>query len=390
MLVLKNCRLIGELTEGSDLTFADLTLKDGKIEKISPVGSSHESGSSFFDAEGNTILPGLVNGHVHLFDADAPGDGWGCKNIAYRTLAIARYAEYLLKNGYTTVRDCGDDIEFPVVSVRDRIMDGFLTGPSIISGGVIIIPESSGTEDGHKELYFANSPMEFRKAARVMFENYCDFVKLYATGSLVSKGNNPDASILMEDEIAEAVRVAKQFGSYAAAHCHGDQGIQFSIRNGVRTIEHATFISDESCRMLDKRTDVGLILTLSIAWKWFRDGKVLPERKKLLDRMTACLSNAYKYDILMGWGMDVSMKTQMQEPGMEFRLRKELLGFSNLDILKQATVNTARLLMIDDHVGTIKEGKTADLILVKGKPDEDISVMYHAPLHVIKDGSFVN
>lgn len=390
MLLLKNCKLIKELTEGTELEMADITIKNNKIDRIFPCGTEEEEEWEVYDVNGATVLPGLINGHVHLFEADAPGDGWGCDKITYRTLAMARFAEYLLRNGYTTVRDCGDDLQFPAVAVRERIKEGYLTGPTVICGGVIIIPESAGTEDGHMELYFANSPMEFRKAARVMFENYCDFIKLYGTGSMISKGNNPDASILMEDEIIEAVKVAKMFGSYAAVHCHGDQCIQYAIKNGIRTIEHASYISDESCKMLDGRTDVGLILTLSFAWPWLKGGKVAPEKEAVLNRIVGCLKNAYNYDILMGWGTDVSMAIQKDEVGMEFRLRKELLGFSNIDMLKQATINTAKLLMIDDKVGSVKEGKNADLIIVDGDPTEDITLMYQAPARVLKNGVFIS
>ena len=114
-----------------------------------------------------------------------------------------------------------------------------------------------------------------------------------------------------------------------------------------------------------------------------------PEKKETLDNMIAALKNAYTHDILIGWGTDVGMDVQKKEVGMEFRLRKELLGFSNIDMLKQATINSAKLIMMEDKVGSIKVGKMADLVVIDGDPVEDISLMYTAPAHVIKSGAVV-
>jgi len=135
---------------------------------------------------------------------------------------------------------------------------------------------------------------------------------------------------------------------------------------------------------------VGLVLTVSLVYNWLKMDPIPADKKETIDHMVASLRNAYhNHDVLIGWGTDIDMPIQMQEVGGEFRLRKELLDFSNIDMLKQATINSAKLLMIDHKVGSIKVGKQADLVVIDGDPVEDISLMYTAPTHVIKSGALI-
>jgi imidazolonepropionase-like amidohydrolase len=116
---------------------------------------------------------------------------------------------------------------------------------------------------------------------------------------------------------------------------------------------------------------------------------VVEKTKRLINDIVKALKNAYKYNILIGWGTDVQLAAYQKFPGMEFQMRKELLNYANIDILKQATINSAKLIMKDDQIGSIKAGKYADLIVVNGDPVEDISMMYAPPVHVFKDGKLI-
>lgn len=389
MLLLKNCKLVSELTEGTDLTMADVVI-DGKIiANVAPCGSIAEEGYEVMDLKGATLLPGLINAHAHLFMADHPKAYWEYLSVAERAMNSLRFAQYLLDNGYTTVRDCGDD-HFCSVAVRNQINDGYFKGPDVICSGPTIMPSEIGCEGLEWMCRFCDTPMDYRVAARDAFKNGAEFVKIYGTGSMIAPGSVPGARIMMADEIREAVEVAKVKQSYAAIHCHGAECIDLAVENGVRTIEHATFIEEETLKKMDGRTDVGLVLTVSLVYNWLKMDPIPADKKETIDHMVASLRNAYhNHDVLIGWGTDIDMPIQMQEVGGEFRLRKELLDFSNIDMLKQATINSAKLLMIDHKVGSIKVGKQADLVVIDGDPVEDISLMYTAPAHVIKSGALI-
>lgn len=389
MLLLKNCKLVSELTEGTDLTMADVVL-DGKIiANVAPCGSIAEDGCEVMDLKGATLLPGLINAHAHLFMADHPKAYWEYLPVSERAMNSLRFAQYLLDNGYTTVRDCGDD-HFCSVAVRNQINAGYFKGPDVICSGPTIMPSEIGCEGLEWMCRFCDTPMDYRVAARDAFKNGAEFVKIYGTGSMICPGSVPGARIMMADEIREAVAVAKVKQSYAAIHCHGAECIDLAVENGVRTIEHATFIEEETLKKMDGRTDVGLILTVSLVYNWLKMDPIPADKKETIDHMVASLRNAYhNHDVLIGWGTDIDMPIQMQEVGGEFRLRKELLDFSNIDMLKQATINSAKLLMIDHKVGSIKVGKQADLVVIDGDPVKDISLMYTAPAHVIKSGTLI-
>lgn len=389
MLVLKNCKLVGELTEGTELTMADIVMEGKQISKIVPCGSEVPEDAEVMDIGGATVLPGLINAHVHLCFSDNPNATGAFETIPERTIDVIRFAEYLLENGYTTVRDCGDDVHCPTIALRNQINRGLIQGPNLICCGPTLIPSEVGTEAFGWKVIVCDTEDEWRKGARTVLSEGADFVKLYGTGSMLCPGSVPGARIMMADEIAAAVKVAKLKQTYAAIHCHGAECIDLAVENGVRCIEHATFITEDTLKKMDGRTDVGLVLSLSLVYEWLHMENIPAEKQKIIDDMTACLKNAYAHDVMIGWGTDVTMGVQKKEVGMEFRLRKELLGCSNLDLLKQATINSAKLLMIEDQVGTIKEGKLADLVVVDGDPLEDISLMYTAPAHVIKSGAVI-
>lgn len=206
--------------------------------------------------------------------------------------------------------------------------------------------------------------------------------------------SKPGRRIMEADEVREAVAIAERRGSYCACHCHGAEAIGVMIDNGVKTIEHASFITDDSCKKLDGRRDIGIVPTLSCSCREMNEldgyGEAeLARFDKINAQRSVCIKNAYdNYDILMGWGTDLGITNHAKLPHIEWKERKEI-GFSNLDILKQATVNSAVLLGKDEEIGTVKAGKFADFVVVNGNPVENIEVMYEKPAHVIKGGALI-
>lgn len=390
--LIKNVKLVPELSGGIDYSLADVLVNGKLIEAIEPAGSVSDSDYDVLDGNGMTLLPGLIQAHAHLSESDYPEHWTGDERTASVALDQLRYGQYLLNTGYTTIRDCGDhDKGLPCCQVRNHINGGFFAGPRIICGGPIIQPDMFGSSFTQASFMcrYANNPNEIRSACRTVLAEGADFIKLYGTGSMMV-GKNPGAQIMLFDEMKAAVDVATVNQTYVAIHAHGDSAIGDAVRSGIRTIEHATFIKEENCKLLDNKTDQGVIPTMAVQWHRIQNWDQTPERqKRILEEHFESMKRIKGHNILVGHGTDTGMETIRILPGMEFKVRKEIVGWSNLELLKQATVNNAKLLMLEDQLGSVEVGKFADLILVKGDPLEDITIMYNVPEHVIKDGALI-
>lgn len=392
MIILKNCRFVPFLTEDIGFDMGDVLVKDGKIADIKPCGAAFEAdGAEIMDLGGKYLLPGLIDMHIHLcFASDAEIYQ---ENIpdAQRAITVIRFADCMLNAGYTTIRDAGDALSMPVVYVRNAIDKGELKGPTIKTSGPIIQASwMNGTSLG----YYVDGPFEFRKATRKTFANGADYIKLYGSGSLLVPTNIPGYPIIEEEEIKEAVNIAKRNGSYVAIHAHGAEAIDTAARCGVHTIEHASLIREDTLDYIESLPygEVGLVPTFYALHHIFDEPESYNAKRaeKLIPQMKESLgSAAHNHNILIGWGTDVTFNVYEKNPMEEFRLRKEMFGYTNEQILKQATINSAKLMYLDDEIGSVKIGKTADLIVVDGDPAADISVMYKVPEHVIKKGELV-
>ena len=397
-LALRNCALVPELVEGYSGTKGDLLFRDGKIERIEAVGAAFGNVDCEVDACGLTALPGIIDGHIHLTSTrDLPMESCFVDPCT-RTLEALNYAQYLLGIGVTTVRDCGEDRDFAVTALRNAVENGLVEGPRILSCGITLTPTDTGitpdSDFGFMLPYNVDGPAAMRYAARRNIAKGADFLKLYGSGSMMAKGGDPGSPIMADDEILEAVAVARQKHTYCAIHAHGNAAIHQALRCGVETIEHASFIEDDSLDLLSGSDTCGIIPTMGVnisilnADPGTEYGRLVAEKvRPLMEKVKSHLTHAYERgDILIGWGTDAPVSAYRKDPGLEFRMRSEFLGWKNIDILKQATINTARLLKIEDRTGTLKEGKQADVILVSGDPVADISVMYKGASHVFKAG----
>lgn len=389
-IILRNCRLVPALTEGTDLSEADILIADGLIADIKPCGSLFEGCCSEWDMEHKTVMPGLIDAHLHLhWQHDST---WSTHmRDCWRVFPEMRYANFMLDNGYTTIRDAGDNNCCASEAIRDAIKDGYIVGPRIICAGPTLNPGDVGSYNCAQNHVRISGPEETRRRVRENITYGSDFIKLYGSGSLLMIDNDPHNRTIEEDEIREAVKVTSCRHMYVAIHAHGSTTIDMAVRAGVRTIEHASFISEETLQYMDGRTDVGIVPTVGIlhAMAHPSSGQLTPAAIRFRDITNTvfdCIRNAYHHNILIGWGTDIALNTYQNDPYIEMRTRKDDLGFSNLDILKQLTINSAKLLMLDNKIGTVKTGKCADLIVVNGNPVDNIEVMYAKPIHVIAGG----
>ena len=392
MLVLKNCRFVPFLTEGTDALTGDVLCCEGKIEKIMPAGSAVPEGAEVLDLEGKTLLPGLIDLHVHLF-YQVMQDVYTGNAAPQPVVALNqyRYAQELLHDGYTTVRDVGDLHCRGAMHLKNMINAGKLQGPRITTSGPII--SSNWTNLDSLDIYACGSD-GFRDAVRKNFANGSDFIKLYGSGSLLMESNEPGYPILESDEIEAAVLIAKRHASYVSVHAHGETAVDMCVRGGVHTIEHASMISEDTLKYIDdNHLDTALVLTMFAVDEILEMPDTYNGKRMhaLIGKILSCLKNAYDNhkNILIGWGTDVGYELYRTDPMREFRLRSEMLGFTNEDILRQATIDSAKIIYQDHLIGSVKEGKYADFAVVDGDPVQDISVMYKVPAHVIKDGTVI-
>jgi len=388
-LLVKNCGFVPELTEGFDGVCGDVLIENGKIAAIGE--NLTDPDARVLDIGGKTLIPGIIDMHVHL------GPVHNTIRVAGKSIFDSyKFAKYLMEIGVTTVRDCGNDYFLPAAALRDAIKEGVIRGPRILSSGNSLCSTAVGNEYYTAFITEHDGPAEWRKAARDTFKKGADFIKVVGSGSIMSPGSDPGMRIFEDDEMLEVVNIANLYNSHVAVHAHGADAVYHAFKCGVRTVEHASFIDQRGIDLLKGNDEQGITMTLSVLLSGLDANQnsdpafayVNELTRRIAGDVKACLKNAYDQGVLIGWGTDIELEAYQRDPGIEFRARKEL-GIADLDILKQATINSAKLLKLDHLIGSVKVGKAADLIVVDGKPQEDISCMYQPPVHVICDGRLV-
>lgn len=375
MIILKNARLIPELTEGWASECGDIVIDNGKIQEIKAPGTA--SGGESYDITGKTVIPGMIEAHLHL---DLSGMNTFEENVqpdAYRTMRAIKLAQDNLRMGYTTVRDVGDRNNI-VISIAQAFDEGMVMGPTVLASGKIISPTEAGNEFFGDMYLEADSPDEFRKAVRKQYQAGASWIKIMGTGAIMNPGAEPGAPIVREEELRAACEMAEFVNRPVAVHCHGAEGIKMCIRCGVRTIEHSSIMDDECIRMYKDNDQSFMIPTLSAPFSFVEFPHLVPsfmteKAKQVVDILTEGMTEARKAGIKMGWGTDAGVYEGSHGNGIyEHRLRVDKLGFTPLECLIQATKNNAEILDIDDWTGTVAPGKAADLVIIDGKPDKDV------------------
>lgn len=392
MILLKNCRLVKELTEDFAGEMADVLLDQGKIRRLAEPGTlSAETPDEVLDVKGNTLLPGFFDLHTHLYFKHESINALAARSAAQSTVDAISFAQDKLRYGYTTLRDCGCPYGV-AAAVRDGIESGMIEGPRVIAGGHCVTPTTRGNSDFGPLYHEFDSASDALRVARQEVTEGADFIKYMATGAVLNIGGDPNMAITTEAELQALVDAATGLGTYVAAHCHGIEGIKLCVKTGVRSIEHATYI-DKEC--VDLILALGnrsfLVPTFAIVWA-IRDGIVddIPGevRDKIAVVASQCLKNLkYAFDrgVRLGFGTDIDQAAFDRAPFLEFIARREM-GLDNLTLLRQATIGSAELIGLESRTGTVKEGKDADLIVLCGKPDEVFEDLIQKPLMVFARG----
>lgn len=392
MMRLRNCRLIPELSAGFAYTYADIEIEDGNICAVRKAGTccndtdaADAADTEEIDCHGMTLLPGFFDLHAHLSIASARETAEdGMERLIQAIGRLQAYTDL----GITTLRDCGSCLRLAVPLGRG-ISKGVLKGPRILASGYMLAPpmmEELGCQMT-KNMRIAEGADSFCKAAEQELAKGADFIKLYASAS-ASKAAGQDAgegsgAILTREEIRAAATAAEAAGTYAAAHAHSLASIKLCIEEGVRTIENATFIDHDTADAAASRRNTYLVPTFAVMMP--EEGTADENAMRRIEVAAERIGYAYRAGCKMGFGTDL-YNGDLSRFYHEFRIRRELCGMKNIDILLQATKYSAEIAGIADQTGEIREGLCADLTLIEGKPDEDIRVMYKKPKMVIQAG----
>ncbi len=335
-----------------------------------------------------TLLPGLIDCHVHLVwngshDPKVIMLRESAEKTAIRALLHA-FEE--LMHGVTTVRDVGGPYK-ATLAVRDAIREGLFIGPRILAAGLAIEMTGGHARDLGLEV---DGPHEARKGVRTMLRAGVDLIKLMATGGVYTEGEEPGSPQLTVEEMSAAVEEAHKAGRKVAAHAEGLQGILNAIDAGVDTIEHGNFLDEEAAQRMVAGGQV-LVPTLSPFYRMTQLGTAggIPEyaarkAKQVVSGSFHAIELAKKYGIPIATGTDDG-SPRLPHGVLVYEL--ELLvhaGLSPLEALNSATAVAAKACGLSDQVGTLEPGKSADFVGVSGDPLHDISALRNIDTVVIQ------
>lgn len=387
---------------------------DGRIEQISPSKQTTvPEGYRVLDATGKTVMPGLINAHVHLFSDGRPlnpklATPRGQRITAaimhspigkpYLTARVTANARTLLASGVTTIRTLGD-VGYEAVALRDRIADGRMIGPRILaSGPLLAIP------DGHGAPLIAltgETPDDMARNTRVNLEHGVNAIKIAATGGVtdaqrLGEAGSPQMSV---DHMRAICDVAHEAGVIVAAHAQSPEGVRRALLAGVDTIEHGSALDPTTVELfrhnphalrgwsaLIPTLSAGLPMTLLDQQTTGITDIQLANALTVVAGTLAGVDDAHDEELRVGVGTDTAMTFVTQyNTWRELDLLVKRAGFTAAEAIHAATQGNAEILNIDDVTGSVEVGKTADLLVLEGDPLLDLRVL-KTPTLVIADG----
>lgn len=372
---------IGRLFDGTGRPVqrnACVIVENGRIASIEIRRPPKGLAGRLIDAPDATLLPGLIDCHVHLTLSGGPN--WieeANEPLPVTAWKAANFAQHTLEAGFTTVRTLGGR-EFLEIHLRNAIEGGLLVGPRIIAAGyAICMTGGHGWWMGRQ----ADGAIEVRKAVREQLRAGADAVKLIATGGVMTQGVEPGATQLGLEELRAGVEEATKAGKMTAAHAQGTQGIRNAVEAGADSIEHGVFL-DEAVVGRMKERGTFLVATLIAPEGIRRAGteRGVPEWAVRKAEMV-CDPHRRSFALAVREGVNVAFGTDAGTPfnhhGQNARELEMMVqaGMSPGQALRAATLGSARLLRLADQIGTIEAGKQADLLLVTGDPSEDPTLL---------------
>jgi imidazolonepropionase-like amidohydrolase len=367
-------------TGAAPIEDATLILNERVLEITSDDRLADYPDPETLDIGGRTVIPGLINAHVHLtLDDGAPDPFKALRDEPPAVTAIraASRARRMLEAGITTARDLGG-VNYIELAVRDLIRSGEIAGPRLLCAGKqITMTGGQGWPIGRE----SDGPDEVRKAVREQLKAGADLIKLMATGGVLTPGVQPGTAQLAEDELRAGVIEAHKAGRRTAAHAQGTDGVKAAVRAGISTVEHGVFLDDEAVAMMKER-DVVFVPTLTPAYRITQAGRARGIPQYVMDKMakvnaanTLSFQLAWRAGVIIAAGNDGGTPFNPHEDLMtELRLMVEA-GVPPVDAIRAGTWGSARAMGLEDETGTIERGKWADLVVLDGDPLIDITAL---------------
>jgi imidazolonepropionase-like amidohydrolase len=392
-----------DVTTGKTIDKPAVVIVDGRIALIGTQGSTDvPDGVKRIDLPGKTILPGLIDMHVHL-DSDARISGFKALEYTdsfWEAVGVAN-AKAMLEAGFTTVRNVGSR-NYNDVGLKQAVEHGYIPGPRIIPA-TYALGATGGHCDGTEGLppsfaavptpSVADGPDGYRKLVRTVRKYGAEVIKICATGGVLSRSDVAGAQQMSFEEMKAVADEAHMLGLKVAAHAHGTAGINDAIRAGIDTIEHASLADAESFRLAKEH---GAWFSMDI----YDDDYILAEGKKngvfeeslakeriIGRKQRETFRDAYKAGVKMIFGTDNGGVFPAGQNGLQFAKMVEW-GMPPIEAIRAATTNAAVALGRKDDVGAIAIGHYGDIIAVDGDPLADIRLLEH-PSAVIKGGERV-
>ena len=358
-------------------------------DRIVSVGAFAAGAGTVIDRSQDTCMPGLIDAHAHiLIKTDDYQVDHLRRSSAYKALRGLAVVQEMLRSGWTTIRILGDaDIHYAHLDVRTAINEGLFVGPRItgaghylsITGGGgdlnFISPEQDVVGDG----LVVDGAEAIRHAVREEVKYGSDWIKVLASGAMMSAGNDPKRAHFSPEELRAMVEEATRLGVPVAAHAHSAEAVRAAVLAGVRSIEHGTFVDDEGIRLMVQH-GVFLVPTLYVGDYYLNEqpGSAAQAKMNELTRRyraqhMQAIGKALREGVKVGVGTDY-VGFPVKYGVRELQLLVEA-GMTPMQAIQAATRVNAELLQWQDRVGSVEAGKLADIIAVPGDPLRDLSLL---------------
>lgn len=383
-ILLRNARVFDGVNEECEEGM-QLLIDGGTIREISrsPINARD---AIAIDVGGRTLMPGLIDAHVHAYGCDVNVQKVDLAGEAYRTAHAARMLGFALDCGFTTVRDIGGG-DF---SLWRAVQDGLIRAPRLYYAGRAIsmtgghgdfrqmAEHDCGCGASNSLAVIADGVDACIRAAREELRRGAHCIKIMGSGGVASPTDPIWMNQYREDEIRAIVNETTERRSYTSAHCHPASAVRRCVEYGVRCIEHGTLIDDETARFVAAQ-GAFVIPTMVIIFALIELGKQLgfpPQSQEkaqyAFERALSGMESMRRAGVKLGFGTDLLGETYVQEC-REFTIRREV--FTPLEILRQVTSVNAQILMQGETLGCVRPGAHADLLVVDGDPLEDIGLL---------------
>lgn len=385
-----HCGQLIDVKNSTQLPAMTIVVEGNKIVEVQKGYTTATAGSTVIDLKKLTVMPGLIDMHVHLESETGPasylnGFTYNPADFAFQSVV---FAEKTLMSGFTAVRDLGGTNVN--IALRNAINKGWVVGPRVYTAGKSLAStggHADPTNNYRKDLMgdpgpregVVNSVEDAAKAVRQRYKDGADLIKITATGGVLSMAKDGSGAQFSIEEIKAIVQTANDYGFRVAAHAHGAEGMKRAVLGGVHSIEHGSYMTEEVMELMKERGTY-LVPTI-VAGKSTADSAKKPgyypdivKAKALVigNFIQGTFAKAYKKGVKIAFGTDAGVYAHGKN-WMEFQYMTEV-GMPILEAIKCATVNAADLLG-DDSIGSIEKGKLADIIAVDGNPQQDVSSM---------------